>query len=317
MKYDYVIYHKNCLDGFSGFFILTLTGLISNKALIYPDNPYATAVPPGIDNKNVIIIDVAYKQSILETIFSKSKSTIFIDHHETIRDSTTHLTTNTKYKHHKIIYDGNESGVSLVWKHFFPNKKMPKFVKYIKDNDIGKWKYNETLPFVSALDVLYKTEPSRSNLKQWKKLMNDSEIKKLIKIGTIYNQYKEHLMNMHYKRYSRESFPSEKIYNENPTLFTKPGQYIVALYCGNGCPTSSLLGKKLVNDVKCDFAILWTYHMDEKKFVLTFRSKSVDVGKIATFFGGGGHKLASSANFNKSRYNSIDELFFPQSLPRN
>jgi nanoRNase/pAp phosphatase (c-di-AMP/oligoRNAs hydrolase) len=67
--------------------------------------------------------------------------------------------------------------------------------------------------------------------------------------------------------------------------------------------------------IDCNFAIIWTYHMDRKEYVLSFRSKEVDVGSIAAIFGGGGHKLASACSFSANKYN-IQDLFFPNSLPR-
>ena len=58
--YNYVIYHKKCPDGFTGFYILHQSKLIHNNAKIMPDVPSAKFYPPDIHG-NVIIIDVAYK----------------------------------------------------------------------------------------------------------------------------------------------------------------------------------------------------------------------------------------------------------------
>ena len=63
--YDYVIYHKRCYDGFTGFLILHNSNTIKKTAQIYPDVPSAKHLPPNIRGKNVIIIDVAYKYEIL------------------------------------------------------------------------------------------------------------------------------------------------------------------------------------------------------------------------------------------------------------
>jgi hypothetical protein len=310
--YNYVIYHKNCTDGFSGFFILTTTGLIAKDAMIFPDRPNANDVPHNIDGKDVIIIDVAYKINILDKIFKRARSVLYIDHHVTVvKDVLDIKLRNNDF----IVYDVNESGASLVWKHFYPNEKIPKFVTYIKDNDIGAWKHKFTIPFVAGLEVHYKLEPTEENIKKWHDLFNIKEVARIIKNGLIYNDYKEYLIDSHYRRYSLEKFPSEKIYNDYPNSFKKPGQYTVAVYNGNGCPDSSLLGKKIVNNVKCDFCILWTHHLDRKEYILSFRSKDADVGIVAKIFGGGGHKLASACSINALKY-GISDLFFPDSLPR-
>lgn len=313
--FDYVIYHKNCYDGFCGFFILSCTGKIMDDATIYPDVPSAKFPPPNLHNKTVIIIDVAYKKSVLEKIFSQAKYVLFIDHHITIKNDVVQLITMYNEKH-DVVYNDEKSGASLVWNYFYPKKTMPWFVKYIEDNDIGRWKYKHTIPFILALHVNYPTDLSKKNLTKWHELYDASKIKHLIKLGNIYSQYEENLLESNAKKYSLESFPSEKLYNDFKHFFEKPGQYKVAVVNGNGCPSVSLLGNKIVSDINCDFCIIWSLHMDRKEYVLSFRSKTTNVGDIAKLFDGGGHTLASACSIPLTKY-SITDLFFPNSLPRN
>lgn len=310
--YDYVIYHKNCFDGFTGFFILTLTNRIHDRAIIYPDVPSTNNLPPGIEDKNVIIIDVAYKKSIIMNILSKVKKMTFIDHHISIRDDI--LSLNISYPH-EIIYDENKSGASLVWNYFFRKEKIPLFVRYIEDNDTGTWKLKHTMAFINALEVNYPPIPTKENLQQWNKLLDRNEVRKLIKRGNIYNEYRNYLIDQNVRKYSLESFPGEKLYNMFPDMFEKPGQYRVAVYNGSGCPTTSHLSIKFLQKVNCDFVIFWVLNLDRKEYVLQFRSKKVDVSRIAKLFGGGGHTLASACSISVSKIH-IDDLFMPESLPR-
>jgi len=320
MIYDYIIYHKNCLDGFSAYFILTKTGLIlKHDYFVYPDQPSAKEIPPNVKGHNIIILDVAYKSDVLEGIIEQAKSVIHIDHHITIRDDVMRLA--SKYKNKFIsVYNEKESGASLTWKYFKKylegyNESIPKFVLYIKDNDIGEWKYKNTMPFITALNVHYDLIPNYETLRSWDKLFDTSEIKKLIRKGTIYMKYENYLLDYNSKRYTLELFPSERIYKDFPDNFTKPGQYKVAVINGSGCPSGSLLGKKIITDVDCDFCIMWTLHMDKKEYILSFRSNSVDVGKITKMFGGGGHIFAAACSIPLTKYNIVD-LFYPTSLPR-
>ena len=64
-KYNYVIYHRGCYDGFSAFTILDKSGLIEKNAVIFPDVPSAKFAPRGVEDKDVIIMDTAYKYDIL------------------------------------------------------------------------------------------------------------------------------------------------------------------------------------------------------------------------------------------------------------
>ena len=172
LKYNYVIFHKGCLDGFSGFFILHKTKRIDHHSQIYPDMPSAKITPPNIDDCDIIIIDVAYKYDILKEIMIRAKSVTFIDHHITIRDDVLKLKKEFSSKNINIIYDEFKSGASLTWNYFHPNKKVPRFIKYVEDNDIGAWKMRHTHPFITALQVKYTFSLTPENLHKWNKLFD-------------------------------------------------------------------------------------------------------------------------------------------------
>lgn len=314
--YNYVIFHKGCNDGFTSFIILNNTKKIDNDAIIYPDVPSTNIVPQNIDNKNVIIMDVAYKYDILKSIVNRANSVTFIDHHISIHDDTMKIKNEITDDKVKIIYDENESGASLTWKYFNKDKKLPLFVQYIKDNDIGAWKLKNTLYFMAYLDVKFNMSLNKENIDHWNTLYNKDNMHKIIKKGKTYYEYIDHLAYTQSKRYSLELFPSVKLYSEYPEYFNKPGEYTVAVYCGNGCPSVSLLGVKMSKTIKCDFVIFWTLHLDRKEYVLSFRSDGTDVSKIAKIFNGGGHKQAAAGSFSITKYN-ITDLFFNNSLPRN
>lgn len=313
--YNYAIYHKNCLDGFSSLIILLKSNKIAEDSIIHGDMPSVEKPPKNIDGKDVIIMDVAYKYDVLKEIVSKAKSVVFIDHHITIKNDVEQL---RKLYSDKItiIYDENESGASLTWQFLFPDSKFPVFLKYIKDNDIGVWKYKNTKPFVAALRVKYRIDESYKTLNKWGNLFDETVVKKLIKLGKKYEEHTNYLLNENLQRYSLEKFPSENIYSNDKytKYFSKPGQYRVAVFNG-GCPNASLLGNAAISKIKCDFAMIWHYNMEKKLFIISLRSDNTDVGTIATAFGGGGHKYASAFSLNAKTLN-IQDLFFGESLAR-
>lgn len=216
------------------------------------------------------------------------------------------------------------SGATLVWDYFYPKKKVPLFLKYIQDNDIGAWKMKYTKEFTLGLKVNYVTEPTKENLKKWNNLFSKKEVGKIIKKGNIYKEYHKYLLDTNIRKYSMLRFPSKKILDEFPKFFTQEGQYKVAVYNGGGCPDASSLGVEFMKKVGCDFVIMWNYQFDKKEYVLVLRSGGekdtentniVDVGEIAKLFGGGGHKQASACSFSKNKYDIFD-LFTPDILPR-
>lgn len=300
-KYDYIIYHKNCPDGFTGFYLFIKTKQWTSKPVVYPDMPHAKYHPPDIKGKNVIIIDVAYKPEIVKEISKKANKILFIDHHVSIKNDIDSLKLE---KPHEVVYDVNRSGASLVWEYFYGNRElMPTFVKYIEDNDIGKWEYDETLPFMTTLSVKFNMEPTFDNLKKWDKLLDDDFINKMVENGKIYNEYKQYLIDENSKKYSIMKFPSKKISKK----YKIKGKYKVAVI-NCGCPSVSLVGKQIVETVDCDFAIIWNYKVKDERYIVSLRSNKTDISKIAKALGGGGHKYAGAFSFSSNDF-TLDEMF--------
>ena len=313
MRFNYVIYHKNCLDGFAAFFLLHEAKKIDRNALIYPDVPSAKHTPSEILNKDILIVDVAYSIDIVKDILIKARSVTFIDHHITIHDGMKDLA--RKFSKLNLIYDESKAGSTLMWSYLYGDLKPPKFIRYIEDNDIGKWVMKDSKEFITALRVKYPTKLHPKNLKKWNKLYKDSTIKSLIQLGKIYGEYKTFLAEDNSKRFTMEKFPSEKFYEKYSQIFKKPGQYKVAVYCGSPCPTSQEISEFIFKNYSCDFMLSWVLNLEKKDYVLTFRSKHVDVGEIAKALGGGGHKLAASGVVKMKDF-AIEELFYENSLPR-
>ena len=94
-----------------------------------------------------------------------------------------------------------------------------------------------------------------------------------------------------------------------------PGQYKVLVYSGLNCPSVSSLATAALEHIECDFVIMWTRNLDRRNYVLSMRSREVDISEIAKSLGGGGHKLAAACSFPDTKYD-INELFKGESLPR-
>ncbi len=316
-KIDYVIYHKGCVDGFSGFFVFAMYGNFTENLIIYPDVPSATKSPPNINNKHVMIIDVAYKKKVLEDIFKNAKKVTYIDHHDSNYDDVIALS--IKYKSIcdiEIIYDNKMSGCTLTWKYFYKDKTIPYFLKLIEDNDIGAWKINESRPFICALKSYYSLNIDR--IEKWKQLLKPKNVNILIAKGKIMKDYADYLVSSNIHKYTRKKFPSDMVFKMateiNPNVFKHPSEHIVAIY-NTSCPSIAELSIAALNAIDCDIFMSFTINIDKNEYVISMRSKYVDVGQIAKIFGGGGHKLAASFSFLGSDY-TINDLFESDTLPR-
>jgi nanoRNase/pAp phosphatase (c-di-AMP/oligoRNAs hydrolase) len=320
--FNYAIYHRGCLDGFSGFFVAHISGKLTSDVVIYPDVPSTRMVPPDIDGKDVIIIDVAYKKEILEEIIKYAKSVVFIDHHVSIAEDVQIL--KEKYDkisadRLKIVYDDKRSGATLAWKYFNSRQTAPLFLKYVEDQDTGRWEHENTKPFVLALKANYHLSTEGKSLNKWFRLLNKENVLSMVEEGRTMQKYLIHLININLPRHSMHRFPSKKLYDsvkkEHPDAFPGVGKYKVAVFVGFNCPSVTDLAVKALERIDCDFVIMWVYNLDKKEYVFSMRSREADVSKIAKSMGGGGHKLAAAFSFPKKRF-EIDEMFEGSPLPR-
>jgi oligoribonuclease NrnB/cAMP/cGMP phosphodiesterase (DHH superfamily) len=279
--------------------------MVQNNAMTFADQPSATMCPANIKNKNVIIMDVAYNYNVLKKIVKNANYVLHIDHHVTNRNDMIKL--QKEYpKKLELIYDVHECGSSLTWKYINKKMEIPLFIKYIHDNDIGKWEYEETLPFITSINVHYPLIPDMHSLELWESLFDDKTVEEMINMGKIYQKYEKHLLEKSAKQFSVEQFPSKIVFNYFRNEFNKVGEYVVVVINGSGCPSNGMVTKKILESTSCDFVIMWTLNFHQKQYVLSFRSKTVDVGRIAQLFGGGGHKYASACSISVNKFNIID-----------
>jgi uncharacterized protein len=299
MKYNYIIYHKNCFDGFTSLILFMKSNNYEKKHTIYPDIPSSEILPPNIKGKNIIIMDVAYKKEIIEKIVKLANFVLFIDHHVSIIDDVKKISD----KKLRVIYNSSKAASILVWEYFNKNKEYPLFLEYINKNDTGKWD-KDTLYFINSLEVNFQLNPTIINIKNWNKLLNDTFVQDMLKKGKIYNEYKQYLINKNSKKFDMKVFPSNKIKLD---FKLEEKKYNIAVI-NNSCPSVSLVGKNIVDNVNCDFCLLYSFNLKKDIVIISLRSKDTDVSQIAKKMGGGGHKLASAFKLDLKKYN-ISDLF--------
>jgi oligoribonuclease NrnB/cAMP/cGMP phosphodiesterase (DHH superfamily) len=320
--FNMIIFHRGCVDGFSGFLIALRSERFGDDYKVYQDVPSTNNIPPNVDGTDILIIDVAYKKEVLGNIFRRARSVVFIDHHQSIHQDVMDLYKLWNRKIDKtdmdkitIVYDEMRSGCTLTWKYFYPNQKIPLFLKFIEDQDTGRWEYPRTKPFIFALKAYNRLSIDDDSIKQWNELFEKKNVYKLIKLGIPIQYYNNHLIDLNLSKHSRELFPSKEVFRLNRKIFTHPGQYTVAVFNGMGCPSITELAIVALERLDCDFCIMWALNLDKKEYIMSMRSNSVDVSEICQLFGGGGHRLAAACSFPVSRFSIID-MFEGKSIPR-
>ena len=275
-KYDTVIYHKGCPDGFASAYIASkvLGKDIKCIPMSYTDRC------PKIKDRRILICDFSFDEKDTQNLIKNNKDVFIIDHHKT---SVSKL---EKISKKRKLFDMNHSAAYLTWKYFFPKKSVPSFIRLIEDYDIWKFEFDNTQSFMLALKLIPYT------FDRWKKLENIKYVGDMIKKGDFIKIYQDDQMNRDSARFRIEK---ELINGKS---------YNIAYKNSSTCVNE--IGNKLVNDTKCDFSVVYYYndHKDETKFSLRSTDEKADVSEIANYLNGGGHRNASGLT-RKGFHNSI------------
>ena len=140
---DLVLYHAHCRDGFGAAYAAWKR--LGDKATYIPCK-YGDP-PPGVSGKNVIILDFSYPREIVEKMYEEANSLIILDHHKSAMEDLCDLDF--------AWFSEDHSGAFLAWHFFHPGEDVPKFISYIEDRDLWKWK----LPYSREFSAAFETVP--------------------------------------------------------------------------------------------------------------------------------------------------------------
>ena len=137
-EFDVCIYHKRCMDGyFAAAAVLEHSPNVALIAAQYGDEP------PACAGSRVVIVDFSYLRAVLEELYETCESLLVLDHHATAEEALRGLD--------YAIFDQEESGASLTWKHL--HNELPKVVSYVRDRDLWKWQLEDSRAVSAALAV--------------------------------------------------------------------------------------------------------------------------------------------------------------------
>jgi nanoRNase/pAp phosphatase (c-di-AMP/oligoRNAs hydrolase) len=266
MKKIAVLYHANCPDGFGGAWAAWKK--FGNKADYVPVR--YNIEPPPIRGKELYMVDFCYdEEHFINRLKKNNKSLAIIDHHLSAKKNFGMANGG--------VLDMEHSGATLAWMYFHPGKKIPKFLLHLEDMDLWRFKIKGTKEFAAFIELL------PQSFKTWDKAIKNfekpSSRKKFLNDGKLILKHNEMLMR--------------KMVDKAATLVEFEGREVYAL---NTTILESELGHKLY-EMKPPMSILWYVNKDGVKGSLRANG-TVDVAKMASKFGGGGHK--SSAGFRLS-----------------
>jgi oligoribonuclease NrnB/cAMP/cGMP phosphodiesterase (DHH superfamily) len=284
MKKILCIYHSADLDGHCSGAIIKYK---FHDAVMYP-----------MDHGDIINwdkikkFDIVYICDFVLNPFSemiklenmKNIHLIWIDHHlSAINDSK-----NCIIKFFGIQKTGI-GACELTWKYIFPNKQVPKCVKLLSQYDVWDHSHPDTLPFQYGMKAIGDTHPINKNMYKWNNvfLSDQKFIDKTCMDGEAIISYNNN--------FNRNMC--------NIQAFETVIDGYKAIACNRGLESSQMF-KSIWDNKKYDIMISFYLSKNMHWFISLYTDKeNINVGEIASRYGGGGHKQAAGMDLKKLPFN--------------
>ena len=268
----YIIYHKDCMDGVSSAYIA--------NNILKKDNT-VTLVPLQYSREDELFklnltkqdvcyfVDFSLKRDRMLELAELVDRVIVIDHHKTAEAELVNLPENVE-----LNFDMTESGATLTWLYFY-DEPIPEIFEYIKDRDLWNWKLPYSREISEALSFLIK--PNDINSFRDNAFIGNTALQE---IGSTLLKKKN------------QQVQSKLPKVQDLTLCDIEFKAI------NVTENISELGNEIC--IEYNKPALMYFITQDMKVICSLRSinELSDVSKVATIFGGGGHRNASGFTVN-------------------
>lgn len=272
------IYYHNDLDGkcaaaivYQTFADWTADCVAVNYNLPFP----LESVQAG---EVVYIVDYSLSVTDMWSLLDITPNVTWIDHHRTAIER---FAGDERVNHLPGIRSCEWAGCVLTWQYLLPHKNIPLAVSLIGDYDTWKFTFPDSLQFYLGM-LARDTHP---RMKLWQTLFNeDTLVPSIVDQGIVIEQYRKEWGKEYVKSWSFEG----KLDGHS------------VLFLNIGSTGSTIFGQSVK-----DYDIVSTYVFDGKQFIVSLYSQTVDVGRIAEGFNGGGHKGAAGFEISPLGFYSL------------
>jgi oligoribonuclease NrnB/cAMP/cGMP phosphodiesterase (DHH superfamily) len=277
-----VIAHGNCPDGLGAAWA---AWKMHKSDIEYYFATHGSKDMPNVEGKNVLMVDFAYSSpEIMNDLNEKANKMLLLDHHKSAREA---LEGKIDCDH---IFNMERSGARMAWDFFYPNSRTPDLILYIEDRDLWKWGLPDSRGFLASLNSFPQTFDTFDEVSE----LSQKEIRDFISEGHAIMRMQRIMINQAVK------------HGVTGNLMTPDGIFYKCMISNNS-------SRELISDIGHDMAkiagvaLVWHYSHERDTNICSLRSDgTVDVSKIATKFGGGGHHNASGFEYK----GKITDIFF-------
>ena len=266
-----VLYHKDCLDGFSGAWAAHRR---------FPD---ARFFPMGYDDRFPYDLDRGYSVFIIDFSFDREtmirlhnvfgvNNVVLLDHHETAAEKLAGVA--------NCIIDLNRSGAVIAWEYFHPEEPVPTLLKYVQDRDLWKWE----MPESRAVDAYIASWSGDDSFEQWRwldRVITDN-FDQVVSEGAAILRSNQRLVRQACETSEVITIGGYDVLGvRSPVLHSEIGEYLLA------------------DCVEVPFVVVYTEQAQEIRYSLRSRAGGFNVAQLAREFGGGGHPAAAGFTYRR------------------
>jgi len=254
------IYHSDCLDGFSGAWVVNEAHALGGLDL-YPG--VHQQPPPEVRGREVILVDFSFKRDLLLAMADVAETILILDHHASAQADLIDLPANVT-----TVFDMERCGAMIAWHHYFPDQRPPRLLEHVQDRDLWRFELPGTREITATLDSY------PFSLVEWGRLMRENP-EKLHEEGIPILRKRDKDVKQLVETLAYRS----RIAGYEVPVINAPGQY------------SSEIGALLCRGEP--FAACYHDTPQGRRFSLRSDADGLDVSTIAAQFGGGGHPHAA------------------------
>ena len=262
-----VIYHADCLDGFTAAWAAWLK---------HPDATFVPArhgeEPPDVTGERVVIADFSYDLATVRRLHGDATAFALLDHHQSALPLE---------REPGCLIDQSRSGAAIAWDYFHPDpsKNLPALVKYVQDRDLWRHELPHTQEVHAYLSSL------SYEFDEWTAAAGalDGSLDMVVSQGEAILRFTRKAVERMVKRAYLVNFPTQRGEVRVPAV--------------NTAEHASDVLNELAKDQP--FAVAYAYKDHMWKCSLRSAADGADVALVAEEFGGGGHQHA--AGFEAAR----------------
>jgi len=272
-----IIYHADCVDGFAAAWAASSAFPADRYVELCP--AVYREPPPDVTGREVYVVDFSYPREVLLDMHARAKSLLVLDHHKTAAAALEGLPF--------CVFDMGRSGAGLAWDLLAaPTRgRRPWLIDYVEDRDLWRW----ALPESRAVNAYLGSLPHTLEAFE---LASQEAVYDVAQKGTAVllsqARYVERTVACARRR-------SMEVCANTPGARGE-GFFYVDVPVVNAGPwlVSEVLELLKRRHPEAPFVAAWYERADGRVYYsLRSNAAGADVGKIAEFHGGGGHRNAA------------------------